>query len=139
MQQYHLGLVSVSFRSHTPEEILKAMKHTALQCIEWGSDVHAPCDDLSRLENLAKLQAEYGITCCSYGTYFRLGTTPITELPQYIRAAKILGTDILRLWCGNKNSEEYTETEKEQLFSDCKAAAALAEAAAADSAEGVDE
>lgn len=129
MQKYHLGLVSVSFRSHTPEEILKAMKHTGLQCIEWGSDVHAPCDDLSRLENLAKLQAEYGITCCSYGTYFRLGTTPIAELPQYIRAAKILGTDILRLWCGNKNSEDYTPAEKAQLFQECKNAAVLAEQA----------
>ena len=126
MQKYHLGLVSVSFRSHTPEEILKAMKHTALQCIEWGSDVHAPCDDLSRLENIAKLQAEYGITCCSYGTYFRLGTTPITELPQYIRAAKILGTSILRLWCGNKSGKDMSVNERTDLLAECRKATKIA-------------
>ena len=30
------------------------------------------------------------------------------------------------LWCGNQNSEQYTLTEKEQLFSACRAAAKLA-------------
>ena len=37
-----LGLVSVSFRGHTPREILEEMKKVGLSCIEWGSDVHAP-------------------------------------------------------------------------------------------------
>jgi hypothetical protein len=61
--------------------------------------------------DFAALQQEYGIACCSYGTYFRLGVTPLCELAQYIKAAKILGTVILRLWCGNKNSQDYTEKE----------------------------
>ena len=28
--------------------------------------------------------------------------------------AKALGADVLRLWCGNKNSEDYTESEKNE-------------------------
>ena len=39
---YNLGLCSVSFRKHTPEEILRAMKDAGLSVIEWGSDVHCP-------------------------------------------------------------------------------------------------
>lgn len=35
----------------------------------------------------------------------------------------------MRLWCGNKNSEDYTESEKQELFAKCKAAAKTAEAA----------
>ena len=103
---YNTGLVSISFRGHTPEEILKAMAQAGLDCIEWGSDIHAPCGDVENLEKIAKLQENYGISCCSYGTYFRLGVTPVAELPAYIQAAKTLGTNILRLWCGSKPAEE---------------------------------
>lgn len=123
--RFDLGLCSASFRNHAPEEILRAMKAAELSVIEWGSDVHCPPE---KAEALAALQKRHGIKCSSYGTYFRLGVTPICELEQYIRAAKTLGTDILRLWCGNKNSEDYTEGEKEELFLACKAAAKLAEA-----------
>ena len=125
--KHNLGLVSVSFRGHTPQEILAAMKHCGLNLVEWGSDVHAPCDDEARLREIVALQEKYGISCCAYGTYFRLGVTPTEELQRYIDAAKVLRTDVLRLWCGDKNSEDYGQEEKAALFARCKEAAALAE------------
>ena len=121
---YKFGICSISFRPHSPEEILNEMQKGGLSYIEWGSDVHCPPE---KAQEIAGLQKAYGIQCSSYGTYFCLGTTPIRELSGYIAAAKTLGTDILRLWCGDKNSEEYTETEKAALFADCKAAAEMAE------------
>jgi len=127
--RYKLGHVSISFREHTPQQIVTAMKEAGLACIEWGSDVHAPADDEAALEKIAALQVQYGISCCSYGTYFHLGETPLEELPKYIRAAKLLGTDILRLWCGTKNSEEYTPEEETELYMLCRKAAAMAEEA----------
>ena len=120
---YRLGLVSVSFRGHSPEEILSKMKECGLLYIEWGSDVHVPPE---KAEEIAALQSEYGIICSSYGTYFRLGVTPIGELERYVHGAKTLGTDILRLWCGDKNSEDYSAEEKAKLFSICKEAAKIA-------------
>lgn len=121
---YNLGLCSISFRENTPEEILHAMKPAGLSVIEWGSDVHCPPE---KAGEIAALQKQYGITCSSYGTYFRLGVTPICELKEYINAAKTLGTDILRLWCGDKDSQDYTESERMALFAACKAAAEIAE------------
>ena len=103
------------------------MKAAGLTCIEWGSDVHAPCEDAEKLKILAAQQAECGISCCSYGTYFRLGETPMEELPKYIAAAKILGTDILRLWCGRKRSADMTEDEREAFVALCREAASIAE------------
>ena len=129
MNRYTLGLVSISFRSLSPGDILKAMADAGLTCVEWGSDVHAPADDLCRLEEIIRLQRRYGITCSAYGTYFRLGVTPLEELPAYIRAAKLLGTDILRLWCGDRNSEDYDAEGKQALFAACRDAAKLAEQA----------
>ena len=124
---HHLGLVSISFRGLSPEEIIKEAKNAGLSCIEWGSDVHAPCDDTENLKKIADLQKKAGLFCCSYGTYFRLGLTDIGELQKYIDAAKILGTDILRLWCGTKGSLEYTQEEENVLFTICREAAAVAE------------
>lgn len=124
---YQLGLVSVSFRSLAPEQITEAAKKAGLRCIEWGSDVHAPCNDSAKLQKIARLQKEAGLFCSSYGTYFRIGVNKPEELPDYIRAAKILGTNILRLWCGSKGSAEYTLQERQALYAQCKILAAMAE------------
>ncbi len=121
---FKTGLCSVSFRKNTSEEILSEMKKSGLCLIEWGSDIHCPPE---KAEELACLQKQYGIACSSYGTYFRLGIHNAEELKEYIKAAKLLGTDILRIWCGNKNSEKYSEEEKAYLFSEAEKAAATAE------------
>lgn len=127
MSNYKTGLVSVSFRNHSPREILQAAKSAGLECVEWGSDIHAPCDDLERLSELVNLQKEFGIYCSSYGTYFKLGVTELSELPKYISAAKILGTNIIRLFCGDRKSDDYTESEKAEFLSQCRKAAEIAE------------
>lgn len=121
------GLVSISFRSLTPEQILSSLQEAGLHLVEWGSDVHAPCHAEERLRQIAALQQEKGIVCCSYGTYFRLGQDALCELPAYMKAARILGTRLLRLWCGNQNSQQYTPGQKEALMKECRAAAAMAE------------
>lgn len=102
------------------------MNDASLKYIEWGSDVHAPKDDRKKLAELVELQKKYRIECCSYGTYFKLGETPLSELEGYIEAASMLGTGVLRLWCGSKNSQEYDQEQKERLFAECKEAAKIA-------------
>ncbi len=121
------GLCSISFRANTPEEIIKEMKKCGLEVIEWGSDVHAPCDDVEKLQNIVRLQQKNDIKCCSYGTYFKLGVNDTAELNLLIDAAKILGTDVLRIWCGTKGSTDYTEDEKQKLFKECIKASSIAE------------
>lgn len=123
----NLGLVSVSFRNNCINEILRAVNNAKLSLVEWGSDIHAPCNDTQRLLQIAALQKQYGIECCSYGTYFKIGKDKPDDIWSYIIAAKILGTDILRIWCGNKNFEDYTADELDVLVSNCKKVAKTAE------------
>ena len=126
MKNYNLGICSVSFRQHSPEEIIKMVANAGLDCIEWGSDVHAPFNDEESLMKIAKLQEEYSIKCSSYGTYFHLLGDSLELLPKYIKAAKILGTSVLRLWCGEKASSKFTQGEKDFLVAECKKAAQIA-------------
>ena len=127
MSKHTSGLVSISFRRYSPREILDAMRQTDLSCIEWGSDIHAPCRDDAKLHELAKLQNEYGVSCCSYGTYFRLCKDDLCELEYYANAAKILGTNTLRIWCGDKRRELCSEDEKTELIKTSERAVCLAQ------------
>ena len=124
---FQTGLVSISFRSMSVDEIMDLCVQNGLQFVEWGSDVHAPCDDKERLAYLVSEQTRRGLICSSYGTYFRVGIDPVENLYAYIVAAKILGTNILRLWCGKKNYEDFTLEEKEKILSDAKRIAGIAE------------
>ncbi len=124
----HIGLVSVSFRAYTPSEILNACVKSKIPAIEWGSDIHARPEDTEGLKKISETQRALGITCSSYGTYFYIGKNKTEEILPYINAAKILGTDILRVWCGSKSFSKYKESEKKLLFDECKELAKIAEA-----------
>lgn len=124
---FDCGLVSVSFRQLDPNEIIKLCKTNGLAFVEWGSDVHAPCDNAERIDEIVALQEENGITCSSYGTYFRLGVHDTDELYAYIKTVKRLGTSILRLWCGEKNFEDMSSDERAFIISESKKAAKIAE------------
>ena len=122
-----IGLVSISFRQLSPAEILYWMGRAGLSRVEWGSDVHARPDEPEVLREIVRMQREQNVSCSSYGTYFRLGVHSIETLPAFFEAANMLGTKIVRLWCGDRGSAEYTEAEREALFAECRRAAELAE------------
>lgn len=122
------GIVSISFRNHSPDKILSAAAEAGLSRIEWGSDVHALKEDPGALAKLAAAQMRTPLRCCSYGTYFRLGISPLEELPDYIRAAKKMGTNILRIWAGRRTASQYTPEERKDFLKQCAAAASVAEA-----------
>ena len=124
---FKTGLVSISFRGHTAEEIIAAMQRAGLSAVEWGSDVHARPDDEARLAEIKKLCDKAGIYISSYGSYFKLGVDDLSDIYKYIRAARILGTDIIRIWCGSKNYTDMTEDERVAFISLSKEAAAIAE------------
>ena len=121
------GLVSVSFRSIDPKRIMELCNGAGLTFIEWGSDVHAVCTDIDRLEYISSEQEKYGIRSSSYGTYFKIGRDRVECLNEYITAAKKLGCSILRIWCGEKNYTDMTEEERTLIISECTAAAKIAE------------
>lgn len=121
------GIVSVSFREKSPERIVREAAQYGLKAVEWGSDVHAPAGDVKRLNEVAALTREAGLITCSYGTYLHIGTCTQEELLLHIAAAKILGTNILRLWAGDKDYENYTPEEADAFIGECISCARIAE------------
>lgn len=97
------GLVSVTFRRFGLEEIVGMMDKARLTAVEWGGDVHVT--DPQSAREAKQLCAGSGIKICSLGSYFRV-TEDTEALKRSIELADILGTDMIRIWCGTKGSGE---------------------------------
>jgi len=121
------GLVSVSFRNLTVEQIIAAVKEAGLDGIEWGGDVHVPHGDVEKAKYVAKLMEEAGLETLSYGSYFWLGKTPMEELQGVIDCALALGTKTVRIWGGTMSPDKMTAEYRAQIIADTKT---VAEAAA---------
>ena len=55
-----------------------------------------------------------------------MGESDLSELKGYINAAKLLGTNIIRLWCGRKTGEQMTKEERLEFLDICKKAEQIA-------------
>ena len=112
------GLVSISFRQHSVEEIIKAAKNAGLSYIEWGSDVHVPQGDAEKAIAVKEMMEQAGLKTSSYGSYYKLGQNQ--DILPFLETAKLLGTDIIRVWAGTKGSALTSEEERKVLTAEAK-------------------
>ena len=121
------GLVSVSFRALSAPEIIRIARTAGLEGIEWGGDVHAPPSaPPETLTDLAARCRDAGLLCSSYGSYFRLGCQPAKEILPCLRAARLLGTDTVRIWAGNTGSADLDPEQRRRIVADARDVAAAA-------------
>ena len=120
------GLVSISFRKHTPEEIVKACSEAGLKYVEWGSDVHVPAGNESRARDVRDLCSSAGITPGAYGSYFRLGQGGPDSFRPFARTAEALGAGVIRIWGGTLPSGRLNAAAREALATEARAVCAVA-------------
>lgn len=102
------GLVSVTFRKRTAQEIIGLAAAAGLDGIEWGSDVHAPESDPACAALLGKVTRAAGLRVLSYGSYYRLGGgegRPAAFLP-FLKAAAAMDAPNIRIWAGSLPPEK---------------------------------
>lgn len=105
---FKTGLVSVTFRPLSCEEIIAAVAAAKLDGIEWGGDVHVPAGDYHRAEEVGRLTREAGLAVFSYGSYYKLPDTADTlaEFEKNAKTAVALGAPSIRIWAGNLGSAQ---------------------------------
>ena len=67
------GIVSISFRKYTKEEIASYAKASGLDCIEWGGDVHTPHGNVEEAEKTVEITHGCGLDVAEYGSYYVIG------------------------------------------------------------------
>lgn len=108
---FKLGLVSISFRSQSVEELIRMVAQAGLDGIEWGGDVHAPHGDLDTARKVREQTEAAGLEVSAYGSYYRFedcqqgadkGVDPLAALDT----AQALGAPTMRVWAGGLGWEE---------------------------------
>ena len=120
------GLVSISFRKHDAENIIKYAKAAGLCAIEWGADVHAPHGNVEEAKRVRALTEAAGLTIPEYGSYYVIGESEGSLFSEVLKSAKALGTKVIRVWAGKKPSDTVTAEEYCGYVADAKRICAMA-------------
>jgi len=120
------GLVSVTFRRLTPQEIVALAIQAAQEGIEWGGDVHVPPGDLSYAREVARLTRDAGLEVASYASYYRLEGDGFETV---LETAVALTAPHIRVWAGRTGSAAAADAERARLIEDGRRIAGLAQTA----------
>ena len=104
------GLVTVTFRRFSRQEICDTAQKAGLSLLEWGGDIHVPPEDPDAARDALTLTKAAGLTADTYGSYYRC--TPEEDPAPIVRAAEILGVRNVRIWAGRKGSRDADEEDR---------------------------
>lgn len=114
------GLVSISFRSLTPDQILSLSVQAGLKAIEWGSDVHVPAGDIETARRVGDATRAAGLCIPAYGSYYKIGLSDEADFSGIAACARALDTDHIRVWAYHKNPEDIAPEIYAQIVADAR-------------------
>ena len=117
------GLVSVSFRKLSPDEIIAAAVKAGLKGIEWGGDVHVPHGDLARAAAVLAACRREKVEISAYGSYYRAGLptgNDNLDFSQVLDTARALETSTVRVWAGHHGSAGQSPEQRQEGVDDLK-------------------
>ena len=122
------GLVSITFRPLSPQQLIELVAKAGLKAIEWGGDVHVPHGDIARAKEVRRQTADSGLSVAAYGSYYRIGASEAKGLSfaSVLDSAVALGAPTIRVWGGVKGSRDTTPSEREEIVADALRIADLA-------------
>ena len=120
------GLVSVTFRDRSPEDIIGLAIQAGLHGIEWSSRDHIGPDDAELARFVRRIMDEQGLAAPSYGTYYRAGSAENQDFEALTEIAQILGAPVLRVWAGSDRTADMTEEQRSVVMDDLRRICAIA-------------
>jgi 3-dehydroshikimate dehydratase len=122
------GLVSVTFRHLSIQEVVSLATESGLESIEWGGDIHVPHGDLAKAKTARQLCDNGGLTVSAYGSYYRAGASPqnAVDFASIVETARVLGTDSIRIWAGHLGSDVAPPGFREAVLADIRRVCQLA-------------
>ena len=120
------GLVSITYRQLSVDEIISRCVDSGIEGIEWGGDIHVPHGDLSLAQSVAQKTRDAGLAVSAYGSYYRAGHNADLSAASVVATAQKLGAPIIRIWTGNQDSAAASPEYKTSVAHDCRRIAQLA-------------
>ncbi|WP_181774894.1 sugar phosphate isomerase/epimerase family protein [Amycolatopsis pittospori] len=120
------GLCSVTLRRLDAEEVARRAEEAGLKVVEWGADVHVRPGDDWAADRVLEAMARYGLTCDSYGSYFRATPIESGKFGEIAATAVRLDASRIRVWAGKAGSADVDPDEREQVVTGLREAADVA-------------
>lgn len=114
------GLVSVTFRDRSPEQIVDLARQARLEGIEWGGDVHVPHGDVQRGRHVRRWTIEAGLIVTSYGSYYRVGHEEPVPFERVLETALALQAPVVRVWAGRRGSGDADEAYRRRVVEESR-------------------
>lgn len=109
------GLCSVTFRHLEPLDIVKLCRDHHIEGIEWGSDIHAPVGNITNAKELNDMCSDNNLKIPSYGSYYKL-TDNLDTFKPYVETANHLGANNIRIWAGDKSSNQMASDQRARII-----------------------
>lgn len=125
-----VGLVSVTFRTSTPADIVRVAVQAELVGIEWSGDTHVPEGNVEIAQTVGNMTRDAGLQAVSYGSYYRVGcsTMNAVSFDKVLDTAQALGAPNVRVFAGNMASRSARDHVWASVIADAQRCADLAKA-----------
>ena len=125
---FYSGLLSITFRQLSAEEIIGLVQQAGLQGIEWGGDVHVPHGDTTRAREVRRMTEDAGLCLTAYGSYYRIASDRSPEFGPVLETAVELGVPTIRVWPGDMGTDKADEAYWEAVIAESRQIADQAQA-----------
>lgn len=118
----HGGLVSVTFRKLSADEIIALVRGSGLTAIEWGGDVHVPHGNLGAAREVGQRTRDAGLEIAAYGSYYTVAESELAGLTfeRVLETAIALGAPLIRVWAGGKSPKDADVRYRERVASETR-------------------
>jgi len=121
-----LGMTSVTFREKSIEQVVFLAKKAGLSLMEWGADRHVLPLDFDAVRTARAEMEKNGISCSSYGSYYRMVEKDEDTFRAVCKTSQALGAGIVRAWLGRTGSEKISREGYSDLLEETKKLSGIA-------------
>jgi sugar phosphate isomerase/epimerase len=127
---YIPGLLSVTFRKLSADQIIDLAAQNGLLALEWGGDVHVPHGDIAEAQRVGEASRAAGLTIAAYGSYYRCDDrADQPDFADVLASAQALGAPLIRVWAGTTGSAETSDETRACIVADLQRIGEIAAAA----------
>ena len=120
------GLVSVSFRHLSVDQVIAIAAEAGLNSIEWGGDIHVPPGNIPLAHAVGERTRAAGLSVACYGSYYQLTDAESGMAQQVVDTAEVMGAPLIRVWAGNSGSMQSSAALRRDICRNAQHIAGLA-------------
>lgn len=123
---YQIAFTTVTFRKLNRSAVCNIAAENEISLIEWGGDIHLPIADINAQNEIINLSNSLNLCALSYGSYYYVGTKNYDEWRKITQTASSIGAKTIRVWLGNKSSENVSDSMLDEMVEETQILADIA-------------